>query len=371
MQSRLGCGPGEVVARGESLLGSPVRLSPRARWRAAGGCWFGTRSAITCRMLRRIWRDFTVFVSAAGFAFAASTSAARSKPNAQAREGVRAQLPVVPPHAPMSVEQARRYVLALVNRDRAEHGLSLVVMDDAASRAGQRHAEDMARAGYTAHWGTDGSVPEQRYSEAGGSDFVQENAGCLADGKKRALDVAPRFDAQALERVERAFMDEKPPHDGHRQNILKPTHTGFGVGVAKPSGVDLACLSQEFVDDYGDYVALPKSARIGSMLRIEGDVKGPVEFGGVGIGRIDLEQPLSATYLNTTYTYAVPSPTELYLPKGFVTKKPVEVNGKHFRIDVPLDKAGRPGRYEVSIWGKFPGAGRQLDMVSLRVLSVQ
>jgi len=270
----------------------------------------------------------------------------------------------------MNLEQARRYVLALVNRDRAEHGLPAVVMDDAANRAGQRHAEDMAHFGYTAHWGTDGSVPEQRYSEAGGSDFVQENAGCLGDGKLRKLDAAPRFEAAELERVERAFMDEKPPHDGHRRNILKASHTGFGVGVAKPSGVGIACLSQEFVDDYGDYAALPKSARAGDTLSISGDVKGAVVFGGVGIGRIDPAQPLTAAYLNTTSTYAVPSPSDLYFPKGFVTKKPVEVSGKHFRIEVPLGKRGQAGRYEVSIWAKFPGAGQKLDMVSLRVIDV-
>ena len=284
-------------------------------------------------------------------------------------EPPRAALPVVPPKSPMNLEQARHYVLALVNRDRAEHGLSQLVMDDSASRAGQRHAEDMAHAGYTAHWGTDGSVPEQRYSEAGGTDFVQENAGCLADAKVRKLDGVPRFDAASLERVERAFMDEQPPHDGHRKNILKASHTGFGVGVAKPSGVDLACLSQEFVDDYGDYDALPKTARPGSTLHIEGDVKGPITFGGVGIARIDLEQPLTATYLNTTYTYAIPAPPDLYFPKGFVTKKEVALSGKHFRIDVPLGKSGQAGRYEVSVWGKFPGSGQQLDMVSLRVVN--
>jgi hypothetical protein len=271
----------------------------------------------------------------------------------------------------MDVEQARRYVLALVNRDRAENGLPAVTLDDTASRAGQRHAEDMARAGYTAHWGTDGSVPEERYSDAGGTDFVQENAGCLADGQERALDASPRFEAYQLEKVEHAFMDEKPPRDGHRKNILKPGHSALGVGVAKPSGVDLACLSQEFVDDYGDYSALPKATSAGATLRIEGDVKGPVTFGGVGVGRIDSAKPLSAKHLNSTYAYAVPSPEDLYFPKGFVTKKEVAVNGKHFRIDVPLGKALRPGRYEVSIWGKFPGAGEQLDMISLRVVSVK
>jgi hypothetical protein len=271
----------------------------------------------------------------------------------------------------MNLEQARHYVLLLVNRDRAEHGLAQVVMDDAASRAGQRHAEDMAEAGYTAHWGSDGSLPEQRYSEAGGTDFVQENAGCLADAKRRDLDRTPRFLATEIERVERAFMDEQPPHDGHRRNILNPRHTGLGVGVAKTRGLDLACLSQEFVDDYGDYAALPVAAHAGSLLHVEGEVKGPIAFGGVGIAEVDAQRPLSASYLNTTYTYAVPSPTDLYFPKGFVTKKPVELSGKHFRIDIPLGRSGHAGRFEVSIWGKFPGSGKQLDMVSLRVVNAK
>ncbi|HEX3852381.1 MAG TPA: CAP domain-containing protein [Polyangiaceae bacterium] len=307
--------------------------------------------------------DGVMFALIASLAFAACASSAAAPSLAVA--------PLATPKGLLNLEQARRYVLALVNHDRASYGLSPVTLDDAATRAGQRHADDMAKAGYTAHWGTDGSVPEQRYSEAGGTDFVQENAGCLADGKARTLEPSAHFTAQQLERVEHAFMDEKPPHDGHRKNILKPSHSTLGVGIAKPSALDLACLSQEFVDDYGDYGALPQAARAGTTLHIEGDVKGNITFGGVGIGRIDPAKPLTATYLNTTHVYAVPSPEDLYFPKGFISKKPVEVSGKHFRIDVPLGATGRTGRYEVSVWGKFPGAGEQLDMVSLRVVTAK
>lgn len=313
--------------------------------------------------MRALWRDGTLVALVMFGAFAACAAAPKSAtPKAPVVD-------VVPPKSAMSLEQARRYMLTLVNRDRAAAGLSQLVMDETASKAGQRHAEDMAKNGFTAHWGTDGSVPEQRYSEAGGSDFVQENAGCLGDGKVRSIDGTPRFEAAQLERVQRAFMDEKPPKDGHRRNVLKPVHTAFGVGIALPTGTGIACLSQEFVDDYGDYPALPKTAKRGATLHLEGEVKGPVVFGGVGIGRIDLAQPMSAALLNTTYTYAIPQPKDLYFPKGFVTKKPVKVDGKHFEVDVPLGT--EPGRYGVSIWAKFPGAGQQLDMVSLRIVTVQ
>ena len=123
-------------------------------------------------------RDGLVFALSVGLGFAACASASGSTGASSAQhEPSTPALPGLPPKAPMNLEQARRYVLALVNHDRAEHGLAPVVMDDAASRAGQRHAEDMARVGYTAHWGSDGSVPEQRYSEAGGSDHKCKTEG--------------------------------------------------------------------------------------------------------------------------------------------------------------------------------------------------
>src|ERR1700675_435129 len=104
--------------------------------------------------------DLSLFIAASCAVFVAvACASAQHTPPA----------PVVAPKGPMDVEQARRYVLSLVNRDRAANGLPPVVLDDTASRAGQRHADDMARSGYTAHWGTDGSVPEERYSDAGGT----------------------------------------------------------------------------------------------------------------------------------------------------------------------------------------------------------
>ena len=92
---------------------------------------------------------------------------------------------LVRPAGPMNVDEARVYALGLVNHDRAGQGLTPVELDETATRAAQRHVEDMVRHGFTAHWGTDGSVPEQRYTEAGGSDFNMENAACFFDGASR------------------------------------------------------------------------------------------------------------------------------------------------------------------------------------------
>ena len=274
------------------------------------------------------------------------------------------------PAGPLSAERAAEYVLALVNRDRAEAGLDPVEWDETAAHGGREHAEDMSKHGYTAHWGTDGSVPEQRYTGAGGRQFVQENAACFFDAVDRELDGSPTYSAVELEKVEGAFMAELPPNDGHKQNILKKWHNRLGVGLAKPVGIEQLCMSQEFVDDYGTFDDLPKRAHVGQTIKVSGEVRSPVKFGGVGIGRIEPAHPRTAADLNKTYTYTVPEPFVLYFPKGYKTPKPVEVKGNHFSIEVPLADQGKKGRYEVSVWGSYPGDSA-LVMVSLRVIDVE
>jgi hypothetical protein len=269
----------------------------------------------------------------------------------------------------MDRAHAEQYVLALVNRDREAEGLDSVVWDDTAERAGQRHAEDMARHGYTAHGGTDGSVPELRYTQAGGAGFVQENAGCFFDGNERVLDPHPTFDAEALEKVEAAFMDEVPPHDGHRRNILTAWHNRFGVGLAQPVGLRIPCMAEEFVDSYGRFDPVPSRAKVGQKIRVSGEVSAPAVFAGVGLARVEAPRGRSVAELNATHSYAIPQPYVNYFPKGFVTPIPVRLIGNKFAIDVPLDDHGHPGLYEVSIWARLP-ASADLVMISLRTALV-
>jgi hypothetical protein len=283
-----------------------------------------------------------------------------------------ADAPVVwakPKAAPKLLEyaEAQRFVLGLINRDRKKAGLSPVVLDAAASKAGLQHARDMATKGFTGHIGSDGSTPEQRYSESGGSDFVQENAACLSDTVPRKLDDEPRFDAAKLAALHEMFMAEVPPNDGHRRNVLKALHNRVGIGLAQPATVGQPCLAQEFVDDYGEYAPLPKQPS--ATLHVAGTVSAPLVFGGVGIGRTPLPKPLPRERLNGS-SYRIPAPDTVYFPAGFKTPKPVSVTGRKFSIDLELGPKPAAGSYAVSIWAKKPGSP-ELFMISMRTFAVR
>jgi hypothetical protein len=265
---------------------------------------------------------------------------------------------------------AQQFMVALINRDRAQAGLPPVVFDEAASRSGLRHARDMSANGFTGHVGTDGSVPEQRYTESGGVDFVQENAACLFDAKERKLDPNARFDRAKLAALHKMFMDEVPPNDGHRRNILTAVHNRVGIGVAQAANLDQPCLTEEFVDHYGTYEPLPQHAKPKSRVRVAGTVLAPLAFGGVGIARTPLPEPKRREELNGRGGYRIPPADTMYYPAGFKTPKEVKLDGNRFSIDLELGQTARPGQYEVSVWAKTAGSNR-LFMVSLRTITVR
>jgi uncharacterized protein YkwD len=282
---------------------------------------------------------------------------------------------VARPTKPLTLAEARRYMVALFNRDRATQGLGPVELDEGAPTvAGQAHAEDMARLGYLGHWGSDGSVPEQRHTEAGGSDMVLENALCFTDESKRTLDPKALIDPAQVERAESMFFDEVPPNDGHRKNILKPAHTKVGIGVAQPAPtpteLPVPCFAQEFTDTYGSYAALPKRAKLGTTIRVEGSLAAGARPTGVGVARVGKPLPLSPSELNKRRSYPVPKPFQMYWGPGFVTPVPVKIDGSKFAIEVPLSDHAQPGLYEISVWAKL-GTSQEHTMVGLRTILVE
>lgn len=277
------------------------------------------------------------------------------------------------PDHPLSQLEARNYALALVNRDRASAGLGAVALDEIATAAAERHVADMAHRGFTAHFGSDGSVPDLRYTQAGGQDLVVENVACSKDGKEHVVEAGP-FDPEEIERIEARFFDEKPPHDGHRKNILDPLHRRVGLSFAGGSDSKVVCAAQEFVRHHGTYEALPRVAKAGDVLSIGGELAAPFEFGAIGIARLDRPTPKAVSWLAASGGHSLPDPHVLFQTKEFEGQHPVTVVGRRFAIEVPLDSVAlagkKSGAYAVIVYGTTKDAAGRLDPLSARIVDV-
>jgi uncharacterized protein YkwD len=278
------------------------------------------------------------------------------------------------PTGALTIPEARKYMVQLINRDRASQGLPPVEFDDgAATTAGQAHADDMARLGFLGHWGSDGSVPEQRLTEAGGGDADFENAYCVTDEKRRGVEPSPRISPAEIERAESMFFNEQPPMDGHRKTILGKWRKRVGIGIAMPrpdpNEIVVPCISQEFVDTFGTYEPLPKSIKLGATVHVAGTVSSDVKIGAVGLARIEEPKPLPASELNKRRNYPQPQPYEMFWPHGYQTRIDLKTNGQGFSIDLPVTDHGQKGLYEVSVWVQHPGE-KSFGAVSLRTIKV-
>jgi len=277
----------------------------------------------------------------------------------------------------LGLEEARQYLVSLINRDRAFHKLKPVVLDEVASNAGQSHTDEMATNGYLAHWGMDGKKPDQRYTEGGGRDAVSENA--TADNDAVAMPLLPHgtFQKSDMEEIENGFYNEKPPMDGHRKNILRPEHNRVGIALSLAGTAEenrYAC-TQEFVDHYGEFAEIPKTLKLGQTFKLEGKLDKGVHFYSVELDREDLPKPMSIAALNKTYSYSFPEESVAnYWPGNYKTDAPVTLEKKDgsevFWVDIHLPTSFKKGLYYVLVWASTDEQKEDFP-VSVRTIVVE
>ncbi len=109
-------------------------------------------------------------------------------------------------------------ILELTNTERSNAGLPPLTLNAMLSDAAQQHSDDMATNHFMNHNGSDGSSPFDRIKNAGYQySFAGEN---IAAGQQTPED------AMSI------WINEVPPNDGHRKNILSPDFQEIGIGYS-------------------------------------------------------------------------------------------------------------------------------------------
>lgn len=201
-------------------------------------------------------------------------------------------------------------LLKLLNDERRDAGLNALQMDALACKVAAAHARDMATGHFISHWGSDGRKPFHRYSFAGGSDAVQENAASAENIESLA---APGV-LNDLCDMHQSMLNERPPHDGHRKTILDPFHTHVGFGIAL-SGRSLR-LDELYLARYVQLEPFTNIAKPKSRVTLKGRLRNPDHFlNQVDVFYEPLPKPPSLEWLNTWRSVGLPDEHKTLRPK--------------------------------------------------------
>jgi uncharacterized protein YkwD len=145
--------------------------------------------------------------------------------------------PLTQSKEPDPIAGIRARLINQINAHRRAAGLSPLALDPLAQQAAQIQAQYMEASGTMRHEDSDGRSPMQRYADLGGrASLYGENVAYYGDSPSESDAVW-----QAVSKLDAMMMAERPPTDGHRENILSPAYTEIGIGVAiGPNGIYIA-----------------------------------------------------------------------------------------------------------------------------------
>jgi uncharacterized protein YkwD len=145
--------------------------------------------------------------------------------------------PITQPAPQDPVAGVRARLINQINAHRHAYGLTALSLDPLAEQAAQLQAQYMETNGTMRHEDSDGRSPMERYLDLGGrASLYGENVAYYGDSFTETDAVW-----QAVLKLDSMMMAERPPSDGHRENILSPAYRGIGIGVAiGPNGIYIA-----------------------------------------------------------------------------------------------------------------------------------
>ncbi len=276
-------------------------------------------------------------------------------PNAaEIRQGL-INLPLpIPPSAKAAqsdITQVERVVVDLINEDRRKAGLPSVKWDETAAKAARQHVTDEANIGFISHWGLDGVKPQRRYTLSGGLDAIDENQSVTLWPEGGFQGVSKEQLQTIVTEHQSSMVNELPPDDGHKKNILDPHHTGVGVAIVV--GKYGVAMAQEFTNHYSDITPLPPTENPGSTVTLKGRIDKGYQITGIYGVTEPLPQRMTKEQLMQTHSYSDPSWDTLHFfakpqskgyyistPSGKVSAQSINVDKQgNFSISIPLAKS--------------------------------
>ncbi|MBN1232332.1 MAG: CAP domain-containing protein [Candidatus Coatesbacteria bacterium] len=161
-----------------------------------------------------------------------------------------------------------------INNSRKKYKLKPLKLNILACRVANMHCKDMVNKKYFSHYSKNGLKPYHRWGLNGGLDHISENLHSRVQNVPLLTSLANIL--YYMRTGHKRFMDEKPPNDGHRKEILNSNHTHAGIGFAIKEKEFR--YSELYVDKYLEINPNPSFIPPG-RITIRGKVLEPEKYG--------------------------------------------------------------------------------------------
>lgn len=262
---------------------------------------------------------------------------------------------ISPPNNYIPQNQTIANALALINGDRNAYGLSNVSYSNESSA--QQHSQSMLTNNYFSHWDIYDMKPYMRYTLLGGRGAVTENVAYIFDSA--GVNVT-----KSLANMEYNMMynDLQCCNNGHRDNILDPTHTQVSLGVAYNRTV--IYFTEDFIDNYISWFYGTPLMTNSNLVQLKGTVPSGYYLSTIEVSYDPPLQNQTQAQLKKTSDYgygqtiagvgyALNGRTYYYPNMMTINASRYVVSGNNFDAEFyltnALNKYG-PGEYTVMVW---------------------
>lgn len=210
------------------------------------------------------------------------------------------------------------YTLGLINSDRL-HGMENRTINGMVSKSqsetplsfskvpsGQQHADSMAYFGYFGHWDTQGYKPYMRYTMLGGTGAVDENTAfgnCMDSTFSHSEPCNTQTAENAITAMETSMMknDSVCCNNGHRDNILDPSHDKVSIGISYTGSV--VYLVEDFENSF---LNVTKFSYSSGVVTLQGLTDSAASLSNAGNATISVYYDATPQPLSVGYDGAVP-----------------------------------------------------------------
>lgn len=170
----------------------------------------------------------------------------------------------------ISADEMKLFGLYAINAERQARGLSPLEADSITDNMAKTHISELATRKIISHTDLKGRNPDQRLTDAGGADAVEECLSAITTGNLKSSELNKMVGAALIK-----MMLER---QDDREALLNPdaTHLSMQFATSGDGGAIFACA--EVLTRKGTYETIPKEVSVQDDIHISGTLTEPLTF---------------------------------------------------------------------------------------------